>query len=46
MEHVPAPAIVINEPETVHTFVVVEAKFTGSPEVAVAVIVKGITPKV
>ena len=45
MEQVPTPMTVTVIPATVQTPGVVEAKFTGSPELAVAVIVNGAIPK-
>ena len=41
MVHVPTVASVTRLPDTVHTAVVVEAKLTASPEVAVALRVNG-----
>ncbi len=40
-EQVPVPSMEITEPDTVHTAGVVEAKLTGSPEVAVAMRLNG-----
>ena len=45
IEHMPRAAIVTVLPETVQTDVVVEAKLTAKPELAVAPIVKGAMPK-
>jgi hypothetical protein len=42
---VPAATIVTVDPDKVQTAVVVEAKVTASPEVAVALTVKGAEPK-
>ena len=44
MEQVPAATRVAEAPATVHTAVVVEAKLTGSPDVALAVMVTGPEP--
>jgi hypothetical protein len=44
MEQVPTAIIVTVFPETVHTRGVVEAKLTGSPELAVALMVNGGVP--
>ena len=46
IEQEPPAAIVTVFPETVQTEVVVEAKLTGRPELAVALTVKGATPYV
>src|SRR5437879_5074537 len=46
MEQVPAAITVRVVPETVHTGVVVDAKVTARPELAVAERVDGATPKV
>ena len=46
MEQVPAATIVTLVPDTVQTAVVVETKLTVSPELAVAPIENGATPKV
>jgi hypothetical protein len=42
MTHVPAETIVAVVPETVQTDVVVDAKLTGKPELAVAESVSGV----
>jgi hypothetical protein len=42
--HVPTAAMATVVPDTVHTPGVVELKATGSPELAVAVTVKGAYP--
>jgi hypothetical protein len=44
MVHVPTAASVTVVPDTVHTDVVCEAKLTASPELAVALTVKGAVP--
>ena len=44
--HVPAEAMVTVKPATVQTACVEEERLTTSPELAVAVTVKGATPKV
>ena len=46
IEQAPTPTIVTVLPATVQTGVVVEAKLTASPELAVAVTVNGDTPYV
>ena len=46
IEHAPPATIVTVVPDTVQTAVVVEANITVSPEVDVALIVNGVTPKV
>jgi hypothetical protein len=44
MEHVPTARMVTVLPDTVHTEVVVEAKVTANPELAVALMVNGAAP--
>ena len=44
MEQVPAATMVADVPLIEHTAVVVEARLTGSPELAVATIGTGATP--
>jgi hypothetical protein len=46
MKHVPTAMTVTVAPETVQTVRVVEAKLTGSSEVAEALTVKGAAPRV
>src|SRR5580700_10429063 len=46
MEHIPAAMTVTVLADTVQTEIVVDAKLTASPELAVAVIGNGATPKV
>jgi hypothetical protein len=46
IEHVPTARIVTTFPETVQIEGVVEAKATGSPELAVAASAKGATPSI
>jgi hypothetical protein len=45
MEHVPTAMTVTVAPEAVQTVRVVEAKLTGSPELAEALTVKGAIPR-